>query len=256
MKSLILILLVALVASTTAYYKSKEFKVADKDFLVKQKQFFDVFRYIFNPEIQNDYYKVASEYKIETAADKYTNKDAVKDFMFFYRKGFLGVHDIYYQLHKDHKMQMMAVFKMFYYAADWETFFNTFVWARFHINPLMFIDAVHMAVFHRDDLAGFVLPAMYEINPYMYFKNYVIKDFHDVGLQGENSWQKVDDYFYFNKAYNYSTYYDNTHYFNDAGKLAYFMEGIFFFNLLQLLVHIITFVFSIRYWTKSILLLL
>lgn len=230
MKSLTLILLVGLAASAAAYYKTKDFKVADKDFLVKQKQIFDVFRYIFNEEIHNDYYKTAMDYKIDAMADKYTNKEAVKDFMYWYRKGFLGYHDIYYQLQREHKTQMFAVFKMFYYAQDYETFFNTLVWARFHIHPMMFIDAVHMAVFHRDDLAGFILPAMYELNPYMYFKNHVIKDFHDVAMQGKSSWKKVDDYYFYEKSYNQSYYYDNTYYFNDDGKLAYFMEGNYYFS--------------------------
>jgi len=220
MKGAILLLLVGVV---TAKYMTNEVKYADKDFMVKQKAIFEIFANIWQPKVHNSYYEEAKNFDYLTIKDKITNEHAFECFNECWEKGFIDMEDIFSPLTKEHNHQMLSVFKMMYYAKDWDTFYKFMVWARFHINPGMFIQAVTMAVLHRDDFAGLVLPAIYEINPFYYFSSYTITKARRVQMMGHEGMQKDGNVFTFTVPMNYTNYYINT---NPESKLAYFMEDI------------------------------
>ena len=98
----------------------------------------------------------------------------------------------------------------------------------------MFTEAVYMAVFHKDDLAGIVLPAIYETNPYHFFNSFVITKSQNAALHGMYGASKVDDMHVFTTEQNYTDYYMAYNY--DA-KLSYFTEDIglnsyyYYFNM-------------------------
>lgn len=217
-----LILLVACLAAVSASYMSKEVKYADSDFLVKQKVIFEIFMNVWQPELHNKYYDLSLKWTFEGAQEKFTNSAAYERFMHFYHYGFLGMEAIFAPYQTDQNEQMLALFKMFYYAKDWDTFYNFMVWARFNINPGMFIQSLSMAVLHRDDFAGFVLPAIYEITPFYFFNNYVINSAQRMKMQGFTKMEKQGDFYSYTFPMNYSNYYVET---NHDSKLAYFMEG-------------------------------
>jgi hypothetical protein len=218
-----LVFALACLAAVNANYMTKDFKVADGDFLAKQKAVFEIFMNVWQPEIHNVYYDVAQKWNFEDNKDKYTNVEAFDKFMHFYQYGFLGMNDIFAPFQTQQNDEMLALFKMFYYAKDWDTFYNTMVWARFHINPGMFIQSLSMAVLHRDDFAGFILPAIYELNPYYFFNNHVIASAQKMKMQGTYKMEKKDGFFTYTFPMNYTNYYVDT---NPDAKLAYFMEDI------------------------------
>lgn len=71
--------------------------------------------------------------------------------------------------------QAIALYKLFYYAKDFETFYKTAVWARQYINEGIYVYAISVAIVHREDTQGIVLPAIYEIYPNYFFNSEVIQ---------------------------------------------------------------------------------
>ena len=216
------VLFVVLITTVTARYMTNEVKYADSDFMVKQKAIFEIFANIWQPEIHNSYYDEAKNFNYLTIKDKITNEHAFECFSNCYEKCFIGMEDIFSPLQKEHNHQMLAVFKMLYYAKDWDAFYKFMIWARFNINPGMFIQAVTMAVLHRDDFSGYILPAIYEISPFHFFNSYVITKARRIEMMGYESMEKVGNVHTYTIPMNYTNYYITT---NPESKLAYFMEG-------------------------------
>lgn len=220
MKVSLLFLLVVTLASAT--YMTSEKKYAEEDFLTKQKVFFEIFMNVWQPEIHNKYFDDAKNFNFFDFKDKITNEDAYNCFAACYERGFIGMEDVFSPMLEYQNHETLSLFKVFYYAKDWDTLYKLMVWARFNINPGMFIQAVTMTVLQRKDLAGFVLPAIYEISPFYFFNSFVVTKTRRMSMQGFNNLEKVDNVHTYTVYTNYTNYYYNT---NHDSKLAYFMEG-------------------------------
>lgn len=218
----VLVLLSLAIAFVGANYMTSGKKYAEGDFLTKQKVFFEIFMNVWQPEIHNKYFEETKNFKYEDFKDKITNEGAFNCFVECYEKGFIGMEEIYTPMKEWHNHQMMSLFKVLYYAKDWDTFYNFMLWARFYTNPGMFIQAVTMAVLHRDDFAGFVLPAIYEISPFYFFNSYVTTKTRRTYMEGISHLEKVDNVPTYTVFTNYTNYYYDM---NHESKLAYFMEG-------------------------------
>lgn len=119
-----------------------------------------------------------------------------------------------------------------YHAKDWDTFYKVACWAREHVNEGIFVYAIHVAVLHREDLQGIVLPPIYEIYPYFFVNSDVIDKAYYYKMKYSGA-VKGDKTYYVNA--NYTGWYMNT---NSVTKdLSYFHEDIglnsfyFYFNL-------------------------
>lgn len=104
----------------------------------------------------------------------FQNYKEVVEFFDYYKLGFLPKGEMFTIYNKEYMKQTYLLFNFFYNAADWETFYKNVIWARENVNEGMFIYAVTMATFHRPDLKGIVLPAIYEIYPYYFFNTDMI----------------------------------------------------------------------------------
>ncbi|XP_062553868.1 hexamerin-1.1-like [Armigeres subalbatus] len=147
---------------------------ADKEFLVKQKFFFEVFRNIHLPLKYEEYIPYTKTWVIDES--KYTNYNEVTEFFDEYKLGFLSKGEVFTIYNKDYLKQTYLLFNFFYNSVDWDTFYKNVVWARENISEGMFIYALTMAAFHRPDLNGIVLPAIYEIYPYYFFNTDVVQE--------------------------------------------------------------------------------
>lgn len=74
-----------------------------------------------------------------------------------------------------HLKQAVALFKVLYYAKDFDTFYKTACWARYYLNQGMFLYSFSVALIHRYDTYTMVLPPIYEIYPYYFFNTEVIQ---------------------------------------------------------------------------------
>lgn len=71
-------------------------------------------------------------------------------------------------LYEQQRLEVISLFDLFYYAKDFDTFYKTACWARVYLNAGQFYYALSVAVLHREDTLGLVLPAPYEIYPQLF----------------------------------------------------------------------------------------
>lgn len=105
--------------------------------------------------------------------------------------------EIFSIFHNQHLEQAIALFRLFYYANDYDTFYKTAVWARNHLNEGLWLYSFSVAIVHRPDTYGIILPPIYEIYPNYFFSSEVIHQIHEIkqkyyggdnklGRKGEN----------------------------------------------------------------------
>ncbi|XP_034944552.1 uncharacterized protein [Chelonus insularis] len=159
-----------------AAHKQADVHTADKAFLVKQKDLYSLFWHVDQPTTVNaDLYQVARSWSIEEHIDSYVNQTVVHDFVLRYKHGLLHRGAVFSTFHHEHLEEAVALFKLFWYAKDYETFYNTAVWARFNVNEKLFTYALAVAIIHRPDTKYIHLPPLHEIMPHFFFNNEVIQ---------------------------------------------------------------------------------
>ena len=92
-----------------------------------------------------------------------------------YQRGMLPQHKVFSIFYEPHQEQAAVLYKLFYYAEDWNTFYQTAVWARDYVNEKMFMYSLIVALLHRPDTQGMMIPPIYEINPYYFVDEYYIE---------------------------------------------------------------------------------
>ncbi|XP_066598541.1 hexamerin-like isoform X2 [Prorops nasuta] len=177
-------LLAILFCAVGAEYNSV--KTADNEFLLKQKKIYNLLYHISQPSTVNPgLYSEGQSYNIEANIDSYAEGAEVKDFLYMYQHGFLPrgeVFSVYYPKLLD---QSYALFKLFYYAKDFDTFYKTALWARAYINEGQFCYALYNAVLFRPDTKYIQLPPPYEMYPYAFFNSEVLEKAHHAKLFGK-----------------------------------------------------------------------
>lgn len=123
-------------------------------------------------------------------------------------------------MNQEHLEQSIALFKLFYYAKDWDTFFKTAVWARQHVNQGMFVYAFTVALVHRPDTRHFMLPPIYEVAPHYFFSSEVI---HQAETLKQTYHQASHDKTYHTIHSNYSGWYLNLH---PEQSMSYYLEDV------------------------------
>jgi len=106
----------------------------------------------------------------------------VQEFLYLYKLGMLSRNALYSPYYEEHREEMKLLFKLFYYAKDFQTFYKTAAWARLYINDGIFTSAFTIAVFYRPDCKYMRLPAPYEVYPNLYFDSNVIQQAHDIKM--------------------------------------------------------------------------
>lgn len=137
-----------------------------------------------------------------------------------------------FTLHVERQMnEVIKMFHVLYYAKDFVTFLKTACWMRVHMNEGMFVYALTVAVRHRDDCKGIVLPAPYEIYPYFFLRADVIQKAYLLKMKRGLLDERLCD-FYGIKKTDKDIYiideniYDRRVVLNDEDRLRYFTEDI------------------------------
>lgn len=117
---------------------------------------------------------------------------------------------------KTHNQQANGLFKLFYYAKNFDVFQRCVSWARMNVNEAMFVYALDLAVTHRNDLQYLVLPSIYEIFPQNFFNSkfvYQAEKFnYDVWSKLVMYEKEFKDFLYKDYANQFKNL-DNHHYF-------------------------------------------
>ncbi|XP_068986396.1 hexamerin-like [Bombus flavifrons] len=203
------------------YYNTK---TADKDFLLKQKKVYNLLYHITQPaEINYTWYEEGQKWDIEANINLYSNPAAVKEFLYMYKNGMLPRGEVFSLYYPYLLKEMVALFRLFYYANDFETFYKTALWARNNINEGEYIIAFYNAVIRRQDTKFIQLPPPYELCPYLFFNSEVLQKSHHTSLFDLR--ETSGEYKTYIFRANYSGWYMNREYYLE-NKLNYFMEDI------------------------------
>ncbi|KAJ8715018.1 hypothetical protein PYW08_004999 [Mythimna loreyi] len=222
--------LVALAMGSVVPPKEIKLKAVEPQFVEYQRKVLALFEHSEQLDEHSEYYKIGKSWNIETNIDNYTNKQVVEDFLMLYRTGFLPKYhkfSIFYERMRD---EAIALFKVLYYAKDFNTFYKTAAWAKVYLNEEQFLYAYYIAVVQRPDLDGIVLPAPYEVYPQFFFNKETLLRMYRTKMQGglfdvEQAKQygivKESDYYVY-----YANYSNSLAYPNQEQKLSYFTEDI------------------------------
>lgn len=222
--------------------ETNQVKVADKDFLAKQKFLFEIVYRVEDPLMFEEYIKMGKSFNFDKTYftvnipggylhTKLIENDTipplliVQEFDLYMEKFFeaykmhslLPKGEFFGQLVKSHAKQARGLFNMFYYAKDWETFMHTVSWARMHVNEGMFVYALTLAVIHRNDFHGLMLPSIYEIFPQFFFNSKFVFEAEKFDYE---MWTKMnmyekefnDVYYKTGDLYNGNSMYQNSDY--------------------------------------------
>ncbi|XP_047994244.1 arylphorin subunit alpha-like [Leguminivora glycinivorella] len=168
---LILAAVVALaVAGTVPHKHEVELKSVDAHHIERQTKILYLLESIGQYRKDADWFKHGYEYDVEANIDNYTDKKAVEEFLMYYKSGFMPKYKTFSIFYDEMREEAIALFKLFYYAKDFETFYKTAAFARVHCNDGQFLYAYYIAIYQRPDTKTLVLPAPYEMFP-QYFVN-------------------------------------------------------------------------------------
>lgn len=126
--------------------------------------------------------------------------------------------------------ETIALFNLFYYAKDFDTFYKAASYGRLNLNHGQFLYAFYIAVLQRPDTQGIILPAPYEIYPELFLNMDVMNKLNYIkdqeGIQfPERSVNyglvKEDGKYVFYANYSSAFVFNN-----DEQKLTYFTEDI------------------------------
>lgn len=198
-------------------------RVAEQPFLVKQSALLELLQHPRQTDLQPALLAIAESWKMEENFEHYTNVEAVQHFVKHYNKGFIGRDELFSIYNPVHRDQVIDLFHVLYYAKNWEVFYKTLVWARFHINEGQFVYALTVALVHRNDMQGLELPAIYEIHPRYFFNSDVIQRAQLLKQQGFHDLKKVEGVYNVVIPSNYTGYEVHV---NDEQRLSYFTEDI------------------------------
>lgn len=226
MKAFTVILVAGLCALACGYsVPTKQSIVADKEFLSKQSRMFELLQNVNQQShILPHLFEKSTKFNFADHFEKFDNVEAVKKFVQMLQTDVLISKDEVFSIYNEyHREQAIALFNVFYYAKDFEMFYDTLVWARFNINPGMFVYSMTVALLHRKDLPGLELPAPYEIEPYYFFNTETIQKAHISKMQGFHGYKKVEGVYNSIIQSNYTGSFYKT---NLEQKLSYFTEDI------------------------------
>lgn len=228
MKSIAVLVLacVCLAAGAKVATKSKLAKATPPEvslFLTKQQKILEIFQHIHQTNVHADLLSIAESLDWEQLATDFEDVTVVPAFLTLKRVGLLARGEEFSVLRKSHIDEAVALFRVLHQAGSWESFYKVLVWARFNVNEGVFIYATTVAVLHRPDFEGIVLPAPYEVYPYYFFNTETIQAAQNAKMQGVPTSKKAADASLLVINSNYTGWEQRT---NAEQVLSYFTEDI------------------------------
>ncbi|KAL4709002.1 hypothetical protein ACJJTC_005863 [Scirpophaga incertulas] len=200
---------------------------------IKQRQIFilKLLNNINEPVMYKDIEDIGRNFNIEENINLYTRQEVVKSFINHLKFGTLPRGEIF-TLHVDRQLkEVVTMFHMLYYAKDYESFIKTACWMRLYLNEGMFAYALTVAVRHREDCKGIILPPPYEIYPFYFVRADVIQKAYLLKMKRGILDHKLCEFYGIKKTENNvliidENVYDNRVALNKEHKLTYFTEDI------------------------------
>nr|CAH7769351.1 unnamed protein product [Callosobruchus chinensis] len=105
--------------------------------LERQNKLFSILYHVHLPSSPKDVVEVANGWTLEEHKADFTD-------------GLLPKEEAFTPFYESHLEEAIALFRLFFYAKDWDTFYKTLAWARLNVNSQMLVYALFLAVDRRE----------------------------------------------------------------------------------------------------------
>ncbi|KAK1123772.1 hypothetical protein K0M31_008467 [Melipona bicolor] len=158
-------------------------QVADKTYLVRQKNIYELFWHVDQPTVYHpELYQKARTFNILENVANYNDQEAVKEFVQLLNHGMLPRGQVFTMMNREMRHQAVVLFRVLHSAKTFDVFYHTAVWARFNVNELMYVYSLSVAIIHRPDTRMMKLPPMYEVVPHLFFNDDVMQRTYNVAM--------------------------------------------------------------------------
>ncbi|XP_018397198.1 PREDICTED: hexamerin-like [Cyphomyrmex costatus] len=218
-----------LAAACLAHATQVPTQTADKTYLLKQKSIYELFWHVDQPTVYHpELYQKARSFSLEDNVASFTDQAAVTEFLQRWKHGMLPRGEMFSETHPQHYQEAVCFFRVLYSAKDFDTFYNTAVWARFHMNERMYLYVLSVAVMHRPDTNNILLPPIYEVFPHDFFNEDILHKAYRIAMGDSQAGMKKTignaDYYYI--LSNYTTWHMFENEMPEQQKLSYYLEDI------------------------------
>lgn len=216
------VILAALVAVIAALDIDLSVEIDD---IERQQKVLSLLENIQQESTDADWWQIGSEYDVEANINSYTDEKAVEEFLHYYNSGFMPKDETFSMFNDRMREEAIALFKLLYYAHDFDTFVNTAAFVRVHFNDGQFLYAYYIAIYQRPDTNTLVLPSPHEMLPQYFVDTKTLLKAYRVKMQNGNDGQEgvnnQNGQFIF-----YANYTSPWLTGNEEDKLSYFTEDI------------------------------
>ncbi|EDV51879.2 larval serum protein 1 gamma chain [Drosophila erecta] len=142
--------------------------IANRYFLEKQRFLLEILHHVHEP-LMNEQWRSLGKQLVTDKEQYVVYNEHMSDFYRDFSLGKLLHRNVYYNpLYADHFRQMLGLYHYFYNARDWYTLWQNISWARVHVHPGIFVQALTQLILKREDYQALIMPKIYELWPESY----------------------------------------------------------------------------------------
>ncbi|KAL4709054.1 hypothetical protein ACJJTC_005915 [Scirpophaga incertulas] len=153
--------------------------------LQHQKNLIELYYHIHEPPYSHAAQVVGSYYPKDHVTS-YSNTTAVKITVNLIKNGWVLPQGVPFSiLEPAHRFEVETYFSLLYSAKDFETFYNTAVYLRNHVNEYIFVYVLTVAVYHRQDTQGMVVPRLSEVLPSFFYDSQIMEEAQRIAVHSQ-----------------------------------------------------------------------
>ncbi|XP_046492976.1 hemocyanin A chain-like [Neodiprion pinetum] len=161
---------------------------AEREFLLKQKEILRLLSKVHEPNRFKHQIELGDKFVAGLEELSFKDASPVHSLMkIFKTKKFLPRGEIFTLFNDAHRAEMIVLFEALYFAKNWESFLATACWARDRVNEGIFVYALSVAVLHRHDCRGIILPPAYETYPHLFVNSQVIHEAYRAKMRQQDA---------------------------------------------------------------------
>ncbi|XP_068148939.1 basic juvenile hormone-suppressible protein 2 [Drosophila tropicalis] len=174
--------------------------LATMEWQIRQRFLLDLLLQVHKPLLQGQLFELGSQLKEEPSDYQEGTWPLLSDFMaMVHQQEMPRPFSIFSQLDAKVPQQLSGVFRFLVFARDWTTFKHNACYARIHFHPVLFVNALQLAVREREDCRMMRLPAPYEVLPQLYFEKDIIlaaqltnwQELAPVKITSRRTWKEI-----------------------------------------------------------------
>ncbi|XP_017008584.2 larval serum protein 1 beta chain [Drosophila takahashii] len=167
--------------------------IGNRYFLEKQRFLLEILHHVHEP-LMNQQWRLLGAQLVTDKEQYVVYNDHMIEFYKAFNSGRLLHRNEYYNpLYADHYQQTLGLFHFFYNSRDWYTLWQNICWARVHLNPGVFVQALTQVIFKREDYQALVMPKVYELWPETYHDDKTLRKARNFNFANWIKYENLSD---------------------------------------------------------------